>query len=110
MLIRDHSGDNADSANDTHHFSFGVHAGPRAPYTLDDHVGCRTIQHTRQKGLTANQPVDINAPVQQAHDGFNSMWAATDHHGLIYAAQAAAQVKIVIQTMECKHAIEIPSW
>src|SRR5690348_6450588 len=107
MLIRDHSGDNADSADDTDHFGFSIHPGPRALCTLDDHVRCGTIQHTWQKGLAANQPVDFNAPVQQAHDGFNSMWAAADHNGLIYAAQPAAQVKIVIQAMECKHTIEI---
>src|SRR5215470_7818949 len=107
MSIRNDTSDRADPADNANSFGSAVYPGSCTLYAFDNHVGGRAIQHTRQKGLAADQPVDTNAPVQQAHDGLDSMWAAADHNGFIYLAQPAAQVEIVMQAMEGEYAIEI---
>ena len=67
------------------------------------------IQHLRQERIATNQPVNTQAPVQQAHHRLDGVRAATNHYHLLNFAQPPAQIEIVVQAVKRQHAVEFAS-
>src|SRR5438105_3790318 len=51
----------------------------------------------------------MDATGKQALDGLNCMGTTSNHDCLAHFAQAAAQVEVILQTMQRNHAVEMPS-
>src|SRR5579883_1103209 len=107
LMIGDHACDGTNASHNAGDLRFQMDSNATTAESVEHEIGGCLVKDMRHQGLATHQPMYMNTPMEQAGDSLNSMGAPTDHNCVGHFSDTAAEVKVILQTVEGEHAIKV---